>query len=146
MISTRVLKKHSELQAAITRDFVSHFTPDVNLLYLQDGARQTLIFEKEMFARIGVPLADFRGLPDIILFNKRKNRLFLIEAITGASSKPISSSRHLALKELFGNSTAHRIYVNAFLDFYTYIKFVDELAWGTEVWIAEAPSHMIHLR
>lgn len=36
-------------------------------------------------------------------------------------------------------------YITAFLDFKTYKKFSDDLAWDTEVWIAEAPDHMIHL-
>ena len=36
--------------------------------------------------------------------------------------------------------------VTAFLDFKTYKKFTEELAWKTEVWIAEMPEHMIHLK
>ena len=144
MISKQSLEKHSQLQAAITRDFVSHFAPDINLLYSGDGAKQTLVFEKEMFAHIGVPLADFAGLPDTILFDEHKNWLFLIQAITLGSPKPISSDRHVALEELFKNCTAGRIYVNAFLDFATYKKFITDIAWETQVWVAEAPSHMIH--
>lgn len=30
-------------------------------------------------------------------------------------------------------------------DFKTYKRFVEKLAWETEVWIAETPEHMIHL-
>ena len=144
MTSKRSLEKHGKLQAAITRDFVSHFAPDVNLLYLEDGAKQTLVFEKEIFASIGVPLADFAGLPDTILFDERRNWLFLIQAITVSFPRPISSIRHLALEELFGNCTAGRVYVSAFLDFTTYKKFIGDISWETDVWIAEAPSHMIH--
>ena len=43
------------------------------------------------------------------------------------------------------NVTAGKIFVTAFLDFKTYKKFAEELAWETEVWIAEMPEHMIHL-
>ena len=35
--------------------------------------------------------------------------------------------------------------VTAFLDFKTFKKFSDSLAWETEVWIADMPDHMIHL-
>ena len=47
--------------------------------------------------------------------------------------------------ELTKNVTAGKIFVTAFLDFKTYKKFAEELAWDTEVWIAEMPEHMIHL-
>ena len=41
--------------------------------------------------------------------------------------------------------TAGKIYISAFLDFSTFKKFSDLLAWETEVWIADMPEHMIHL-
>lgn len=41
--------------------------------------------------------------------------------------------------------TAGKIYITAFLDFATYKKFAQHIAWETEVWIAEMPDHMIHL-
>jgi hypothetical protein len=40
---------------------------------------------------------------------------------------------------------AGKIYVTAFLDFASYKKFSAQLAWDTEVWIADMPDHMIHL-
>ena len=36
-------------------------------------------------------------------------------------------------------------FVTAFLDKSTFKKFIADLAWETEVWIAEQPEHMIHL-
>jgi type II restriction enzyme len=144
MLPKRSLQKHSELQAAIRQDFIAHFAPNVNLLYLEDGAKQTLVFEKDVFASIGAPLVDFAGLPDTILFDERRNWLFLIQAITVASPKPISSIRHLYLEELFENCKARRVYVNAFLNLATMKKFIADISWETEAWIAETPSHMIH--
>lgn len=144
MPSKQALQKHSELQAAITRDFIANFTSKATLLYLENGAQQTLIFEKEAFINIGVTLIDFRGLPDVILFDEDKNRLFLMQAITIRSIKPISPDRHQMLEQLFGNCTAARTYINAFLDFTTYKRLATYIAWGTDVWIAEAPTHIIH--
>lgn len=51
----------------------------------------------------------------------------------------------LELNELTKNVVVGKVYVTAFLDFKTYKKFADDLAWDTEVWIAEVPDHMIHL-
>lgn len=56
---------------------------------------------------------------------------------------------HCGSKTYSGNYrkdvTAGKIFVTVFLDFKTYKKFSEELAWDTEVWIAEMPEHMIHL-
>lgn len=41
--------------------------------------------------------------------------------------------------------TAGKIYITDFLDFATYKKFAQQIAWETEVWIAEMPDHIIHL-
>ena len=43
------------------------------------------------------------------------------------------------------NVVAGKIFITAFLDFKTYKRFLETLAWETEVWIAEIPEHMIHL-
>jgi hypothetical protein len=41
--------------------------------------------------------------------------------------------------------SAGKIYVTAFPDRKIYRKFIDQLAWETEIWIADNPDHMIHL-
>jgi hypothetical protein len=57
---------------------------------------------------------------------------------------PVSPKRHMELERLLENCSASRVYVTAFLDFTTFKKFVNDIAWETEVWVAEMPSHMIH--
>ena len=51
----------------------------------------------------------------------------------------------IEIESMTGNVTAGKIYVTAFLDFATFKKFSEQLAWETEVWIADMPDHMIHL-
>ena len=62
-----------------------------------------------------------------------------------ADVEPMNPKRILELNELTKNVAIGKVYVTAFLDFKTYKRFADDLAWDTEVWIAEAPDHMIHL-
>ena len=57
----------------------------------------------------------------------------------------MDAKRVLELTEMTKNVTAGKIFVTAFLDFKTYKRFLETLAWETEVWIAEMPEHMIHL-
>ena len=53
--------------------------------------------------------------------------------------------RIIEISSMTANVKAGKIFVTAFLDFATYKKFSESLAWETEVWIAEMPDHMIHL-
>jgi adenine-specific DNA-methyltransferase len=134
--------KHNELQAEIIKEFGPRFVPGARLLYLGDTASKTLVYDRDLFEKLGLPISDHGKFPDVILFDKQKNWVFLIEAVT--SHGPVSPKRHMELEKLFENCTAARIYVTAFLDLATFKKFVNEISWETEVWIAETPSHMIH--
>jgi len=71
-----------------------------------------------------------------------KNWLVLIEAVT--SHGPIGLKRHNELKALFGEAQAGLVFVTSFLTRRAMTKYLTDIAWETEVWIAEAPSHVIH--
>ncbi len=81
-------------------------------------------------------------LPDVIAYSKNKNWLYLIEAVH--SSGAISELRLLQLQKLTQKCTANIIYVTAFLNRTTFRKFIADIAWETEVWIADNPEHLIH--
>lgn len=134
--------KHNELQAAVMEEFGPRFSPGAKLLYIGDTAHKTLVLEREDFEKIGVIIEDHGKLPDIVLFDQNKRWLFLIEAVT--SHGPVSPKRYVELQDMFKNCSMAIVFVTAFLDFSTFKKFSNEIAWETEVWIAEMPSHMIH--
>ena len=81
-------------------------------------------------------------LPDIVLYWPGRNWLFLIEAVT--SHGPVSPKRHREIETMLKDCPAERIYVTAFLDVKAFRKYAGDIAWETEVWIAETPDHMIH--
>ncbi len=134
--------KHNELQAAVIEEFGPRFAPGAKLLYIGDTARKTLVLEDEDFLSIGVVIEDHGKLPDVVLFDKNKNWLFLIEAVT--SHGPVSPKRQVELNKMFKDCSAEIVFVTTFLDFSTFKRFSNEIAWETEVWIVEMPSHMIH--
>ena len=82
-------------------------------------------------------------MPDVVLYYEEKNWLFFIEAVTSVG--PMNPKRIKEIEEMTSGVTAGKIYVTTFLDFKTYKKFSEALAWETEVWIAEMPEHRIHL-
>jgi adenine-specific DNA-methyltransferase len=135
--------KHNKLEVAIVKEFGPRFAPGSKLIYLGDTAKKTLIFEKDIFIKLGIPLSQHGKFPDVILYDSKKKWLFLIEAVT--THGPVSPKRQIELEKLFEKCKAGKIYVTAFLDFSTYKKYANDIAWETEVWIAEIPSHMIHL-
>ena len=81
-------------------------------------------------------------MPDIIAYNSNKNWLYLIEAVYSSGS--INEIRMLELKKLTKKCKADIIYVTAFLNKTDFRKWITEIAWETEVWIAENPDHLIH--
>jgi len=81
-------------------------------------------------------------LPDIIAYSPVKNWLYLIEAVY--SSGPISEIRLLQLQKLTKNCYAEIIYVTAFQTRSKFRQFMADIAWETEVWIADSPDHLIH--
>lgn len=135
--------KHNKLEAAIVEEFGPRFAPGAKLIYLGDTAKKTLILDDATFAKLGVLVSEHGKFPDVILYDPKRKWLFLIEAVTAHG--PISPKRQVELGKLFEKCKASKIYVTAFLDFATYKKYANEIAWETEVWIAEMPSHMIHL-
>ncbi|MBL0869721.1 MAG: hypothetical protein IBJ18_04000 [Phycisphaerales bacterium] len=48
------------------------------------------------------------------------------------------------LGDLFAKSMAGLVFVTAFLDRQAMREYLPEIAWETEVWVADAPSHLIH--
>lgn len=69
-------------------------------------------------------------------------RLFLIESVT--SNGPIDGRRYEELLSLFANSKTELVFVTAFPDRMLMRRYLNVLAWETEVWIADSPDHLIH--
>lgn len=56
----------------------------------------------------------------------------------------MDAKRHTELADLFAGSTAGLVYVTAFPDRRVMGKYLAEISWETEVWTADAPTHLIH--
>ena len=134
--------KHNELQVAVVEQFAERFARGAVLLYLGDTAKKSLVVAKEQLATLGVPMTEHDKLPDVVLYLEERNWLFLIEAVT--SHGPVSPKRKFELDKVLEDCSADLVYVSAFLDFAEFRRHVHDIAWDTEVWIAENPDHMIH--
>ena len=81
-------------------------------------------------------------MPDVVLDYPEREWLVLVESVT--SHGPVDGKRHEELARLFAKSKAGLVYVTAFPSRVIMARYLGKIAWETEVWCADAPSHLIH--
>jgi BsuBI/PstI restriction endonuclease domain/BsuBI/PstI restriction endonuclease HTH domain len=126
----------------IIEDFCSHFTPGGKVLYIGDADEKWAVFDEQKLTELGVVFDSHGKMPDVVVYFEEKKWLVLIEAVT--SHGPVNPKRREELKSLFSASTVGLVFVTAFPDRKTMVRYLSEIAWETEVWVADAPTHLIH--
>ncbi|MGB1205913.1 MAG: BsuBI/PstI family type II restriction endonuclease [Chitinophagales bacterium] len=134
--------KHNVLQKVIIENFLTRYGYSAKVLYVGDTADKYLHLDKKTLQELNFFDIAHEELPDIIAYSTQKKWLYLIEAVH--SSGAIDEMRLLQLQKLTKHCKADIVYVTAFLDRKTFRKFVADIAWETEVWIADNPDHLIH--
>jgi hypothetical protein len=134
--------KHSELIRAIVEDFAPRFAPGSLLIYVGDTGDKWGYFNRDRLTELGVNIDTHGKMPDVVLHDRARNWLLLVESVT--SHGPVDGKRHAELAQLFAGSTAGLVYVTAFPNRALMGRYLGTIAWETEVWVADAPSHLIH--
>ena len=134
--------EHSKLIRAVIEEFAPRFAPGSALIYAGDTGEKWGYFDRDALAALGVHVDAHGKMPDVALHFAAKNWLLLVEAVT--SHGPVDGKRHAELARLFAGSQAGLVYVTAFPDRATMSRYLADIAWETEVWVADAPSHLIH--
>lgn len=132
----------SPLIKLIVDQFCPRFTPGGVVLYLGDTATKFTHLETTALQALGITLDPAAKMPDVVVHDIKRNWLVLIEAV--ATGGVIDHKRRNELKQLFQNSTAGLVFVTAFDRRRTMQSVVTQISWETEVWVAEAPEHLIH--
>jgi hypothetical protein len=134
--------EHSELIRQIVEQFAARFAPGSDLVYVGDTGAKMGYFDEQLLNSLGVTIDQHGKMPDVVLYFKEKKWLLLIESVT--SSGPVDGKRHAELSKLFKHSKAPLVYVTAFPSRSALAKYLPIISWETEVWCADAPSHLIH--
>jgi len=134
--------EHSELIKAIVENFAPRFAPGALLVYVGDTGEKWGYFNEELLTKLGVTVDTHGKMPDVVLYYTEKNWVLLVESVT--SHGPVDAKRHAELARLFAGATAGLVYVTAFPSRSIMTRYLGEIAWETEVWVADAPSHLIH--
>jgi adenine-specific DNA-methyltransferase len=132
----------NELIADMIHRFCPYYTPGGVVLYVGDADNKWQHAEIEELAKLGVTFDDHGKMPDLVVYHKDKEWLVLMEA--ASSHGPVDAKRHNELKTLFSTSTVGLVFVSCFPTRVEMRKYLKDIAWETEVWCADAPTHLIH--
>lgn len=132
----------NSLIKAIVEQFCPAFAPGGVVLYIGDTENKFVHLETAGLAALGVTLDAATKIPDVIVHYRARNWLLLIEAVTSAG--PVDGKRRKELKDLFTGCKAGLVFVTAFENRRTMQSFISQIAWESEVWLADDPDHMIH--
>lgn len=134
--------EHNELQKAIIEEFLPRFGFCAEVLYVGDTSDKFLLREDEKLKELKFFTLKHDELPDVVAYSREKSLLYLIEAVH--STGPMNEIRVMKLKKLLEQCPAKVVFFTAFQSRDVFKKWACEIAWETEVWIAENPEHLIH--
>ena len=134
--------EHSKLIKAIVEEFAPRFVPGASLIYAGDTGKKWGYFAADQLTKLGVVVDDHGKMPDVVLYYAKMNWLLLVESVT--SHGPVDAKRHDELAKLFAKVSAGLVFVTAFPSRSIMTRYLGEIAWETEVWVADSPTHLIH--
>lgn len=136
---------HSRLTAEVVEVYAPTFLKQSRVVYLGDTRHKGGYQNRDLMRELNLPLQVTSNLPDVILLCEVERCVVIVEVV--ASSGPVSTSRLAQLQSLVQQSLAlgYRVrYVTAFPSRRVLRRFVEEIAWGTEVWIASEADQIVH--
>ncbi|MFZ1749348.1 MAG: BsuBI/PstI family type II restriction endonuclease [Saprospiraceae bacterium] len=134
--------EHNDVLKAIIEEFLPRYGHGAEVLYIGTTSDKYLYLEMDKLEKLNFLEISHEELPDVIAYSKEKNWVYLIEAVHSSGS--ITELRYIQLQKLTKDCNVGIVYVSAFLDKAKFRYFMTDIAWETEVWIADNPDHLIH--
>jgi len=131
-----------ELVKKIINEFCPRFAPGGRLVYVAGRNERCAYFDAGYLRGLGVVVEGQGKMPDVVVHFTKRDWLFLIEAVTRHG--PVGAKRLTELTSLFAGSESGLVFITALPNRRSLSKRLEGVAWGTNVWIATAPDHMIH--
>ena len=137
--------EHNLLEKSVAEIFGHAFLSKLQIVYLGDTAPRKGYQNRILMRKLNLPIDTAASLPDVILFSEPEHHLDIIEVVT--SSGPVNSIRLKQLEKFtlgpkkLGYKTS---YISAFPSRAIFRRFVEEIAWGSSVWIENEPNNIVH--
>lgn len=136
--------EHNNLQKAIIEVFLPLFGFGAEVLYVGDTKDKFLHLEKAELEKIKFFTLEHEELPDVVAYSREKNLLYLIEAYHSTGEWDEIRVRKVKRKLEGSGCTANIIFFTAFENKNIFKQKAKDIAWETEVWIADSPEHLVH--
>lgn len=136
--------EHNNLQKAIIEVFLPLFGFGAEVLYVGDTKDKFLHLEKAELEKIIFFTLEHEELPDVVAYSREKNLLYLIEAYHSTGKWDEIRVRKVKRKLEESGCTANIIFFTAFENKNIFKQKAKDIAWETEVWIADSPEHLVH--
>jgi adenine-specific DNA-methyltransferase len=134
--------RRHDLVRTIVRDFCPRFTPGGALVHVHGSSDTARRLGLSYLERLGVSL-DRGRMPDVVVHRQDRSWLVLVDAVTGHGA--IDTGRTDELQGFFKATTGvGLVFVTACRTRRALAKCQERIAWGTVVWVADTPSHLIH--
>lgn len=137
--------RHNLLEKAVVETLGPVLLQNSWVVYLGDTAPRAGYQDRSLMRRLNLPIDVSVALPDVILYDAGEQALLIVEAVI--SSGPITPGRLAQLQTLAtgpANLGTQIDYVSAFPSREVFRQFVEDIAWGSSVWIADEPYNIIH--
>ncbi|WP_371174288.1 BsuBI/PstI family type II restriction endonuclease [Buchananella felis] len=132
----------NELIRSMVEEFCPRYAPGGVVLYVGDADSKWAIFAQNDLKALGVDIDRHGKMPDLVVYLPDRGWLLLMEAVI--SHGPVDAKRKRELEELFVNAAAGLVFVSCFPSRAVYRRYADKIAWESEVWFADEPTHMLH--
>ncbi len=136
--------EHNNLQKSIIETFLPIYGFGAEVLYVGDTKDKYLHLEKEALENINFFPLEHEELPDVVAYSKEKNLLYLIEAYHSTGEWSEVRVRKVKRKLEESKCTADVVFFTAFENKNVFKQKAKDIAWETEVWIADSPEHLVH--
>jgi len=137
--------EHNELERDVVEILAPTLLRQPSVVYLGDTAPRAGYQDRALMRRLNLPIDIQKSVPDVILYDAEDSLLFIIEAVT--SGGPIDAPRLAQLRELSSGAAKLGVrieFLTAFPTRKSFRGFVEQIAWGTTVWVSGEPSNLIH--
>ncbi|HQU41418.1 MAG TPA: BsuBI/PstI family type II restriction endonuclease [Pirellulales bacterium] len=130
-----------DLAKRVLHDFCPRFAPLGRVVWLSDGGARAAHVDKRWLRRLRLSAADAAKLPNIIVDDPKPHRLWLIDL--ARSGHPTTAEKRAAMKASLRRADAHVLFVTALRNHRQFPRFISDALWGTVVWFADEPEHVV---
>lgn len=138
----------SILTKAVIEEFSTRFMSDPAIIFISESGNKVVVDDYELAQSLGMTIHTDRTLPDIIMADiaPEKPLIIFIEVVITDGAITRKRLESLLATATAGGFTKDRVvFVTAFQDRSApaYKRLSPEIAWGSFIWFASEPDHIV---